>query len=267
MTGSRPGDDLFALDGKVALITGSSRGLGLIFAHGLLRAGATVVLNGRDEARLESAAADLGAKARSDQLPTDRIHTAAFDVIDEGAIVCGVEALLARVGRIDVLVNNAGLQHRAPLETFPLSEWNSILQTNLTAAYLTAKAVVPGMIERRSGKIVNICSLQSDLGRKSIAPYAASKGGLKMLTRAMAVEWAEHNIQTNAIAPGYFITDMTQPLADNPVFDSWLRGRTPAGRWGNPEELVGTVVYLSSSASSFLNGQIIYVDGGILASI
>ena len=165
------------------------------------------------------------------------------------------------------MVNNAGIQHRAPLEEFKLEDWNKVINTNLTGAFIVSKAVIKGMIERQSGKIINICSLQSELARPSIAPYATAKGGLKMLTRGMATEWAKHNVQVNAIGPGYFKTDMTKSLYENQEFDTWLCKRTPANRWGNPEELIGTLIYLSSQASSFLNGQIIYVDGGITACI
>jgi len=250
----------FSLDGRTALVTGSSRGLGLVFARGLRDAGAAVVLNGRDEGRLAAAVAEL-------RIGAAKVYSARFDVTDEAGVREGVRAAEAAAGPIDILINNAGLQHRAPLEEFPLERWNTVLTTNLTSAFLVSKAVVPGMIGRGGGKIVNVCSLQSELGRQSIAPYAASKGGLKMLTRGMAVEWAKHNIQVNGIGPGYFITEMTQPLADDVAFDSWLKKRTPAGRWGNPEELIGTLVYLVSGASSFVSGQIIYVDGGILAAI
>jgi gluconate 5-dehydrogenase len=223
-----------------------------------------VLLNGRDVESLDAAVASLKREIGVDDR---RIARIAFDVTDEAAVRSGIKDAESRFGSIDILVNNAGLQHRAPLEEFPMERWNAVLSTNLTAAFVVAKSVVPGMILRKRGKIINICSLQSELGRRSIAPYAASKGGLKMLTRGMAVEWANHNIQVNAIGPGYFITDMTRPLADDPAFDGWLRGRTPAGRWGNPDELIGTLVYLASDASSFVNGQIIFVDGGILAAI
>jgi gluconate 5-dehydrogenase len=179
----------------------------------------------------------------------------------------GITEIEKKLGVIDILVNNAGIQHRAPLEEFELADWNRVINTNLTGAFIVSRAVVKSMIQRKSGKIINICSLQSELGRPTIAPYAAAKGGLKMLTRAMATEWAKHNVQVNGIGPGYFKTNLTKALWENPEFDSWLCNRTPAHRWGNPEELIGTLIYLSSPASSFLNGQIIYVDGGITACI
>jgi len=178
-----------------------------------------------------------------------------------------VESIEKEIGGIDILVNNAGIQRRHPLENFPDKDWNDLIHTNLSGAFFVRKAVVKGMISRRSGKIINICSMQSEVGRPSIAPYAAAKGGLKMFTRAMTVEWAKYNIQINGLGPGYLITDMTRPLAEDPKFDAWIKGRTPAGRWGDPVELVGTAIFLASEASNFINGQIIYVDGGILAGI
>ncbi len=231
-----------------------------MLALGLAKVGATVILNGRTAEKVETAVKsirDLGLTACG----------YAFDISLTGEVERGIQDIEQDLGTIDVLVNNAGIQHRAPLEEFKLEDWNRILDTNLTGAFVVSKDVVKGMIERQSGKIINICSLQSELGRQSIAPYAASKGGLKMLTRAMATEWARHNIQVNAIGPGYFKTNLTKALYENPDFDAWLTNRTPAHRWGTPEELVGTLIYLSSQASSFLNGQIIFVDGGITACI
>jgi gluconate 5-dehydrogenase len=252
--------NLFDLSGKVALITGSSRGLGLTLAQGLGRAGAAVVLNGVNSDRLAQAAAALAAQNIA-------VHTAPFDVTQAAQITEQVARIERDIGPIHILVNNAGIQIRRPLEEFAEADWRRMLDVNLTGAFLTAQAVAAGMIARQAGKIINVCSLQSEVGRPTIAPYAASKGGLKMLTRAMTVEWAKHNIQVNAIGPGYFITQMTQPLADDPKFDAWIKGRTPAGRWGQPKELIGTVVYLASDAANFVNGQIIYVDGGLLAAI
>jgi gluconate 5-dehydrogenase len=190
-----------------------------------------------------------------------------FDVTQKEQIAAEVARIEDTIGPIDILINNAGIQKRLPLEDFPEADWRNILDINLTGVFLTAQQVVKGMIARKRGKIINICSLQSELGRKTIAPYAASKGGVKMLTRAMAVDWGHYNIQCNGIGPGYFLTEMTRPLAEDPVFDSWLCARTPADRWGDPEELVGTAVFLASPASDFINGQVIYVDGGILAAI
>lgn len=248
------------LDGKVAVVTGSSRGLGRTLARGLCRAGAHVVINGRNGDAVAATVAELAEEGFS-------VSAAAFDITDEAETHAAMQRVIEAYSRIDILVNNAGRQIRAPLEEFPLESWNEVININLTGTYLMGKAVAPHMISRGSGKIVNICSLQSELGRKTIAPYAASKGGVKMLTRAMAVEWAEHNIQVNGIAPGYFLTEMTQPLADDPKFNSWVQGRTPAGRWGNPEELVGPLLLLVSEASSFINGHVIFVDGGMSIAV
>ena len=242
----------FDLSGRSALVTGSTRGLGLALARALAEAGARVAVNGRSaEAAAEVAASIDGAVA------------AAFDVTDEAAVATAVGEL----GPVDVLVNNAGGGLRKPLLDVSLEEWRSALDANLTSAYLVARAVAPGMIERGSGKVVNICSVMSELARETIAPYTAAKGGLKMLTRAMCSEWARHGIQANAIAPGYFETDLTEPLRADAEFDAWLRARVPAGRWGSPDELAGAVVFLASSASDYVNGQILYVDGGLTAVV
>ncbi len=251
---------LFSLSGKNALVTGSSRGLGFVLARGLGQAGARVVLNGRDEAVLASAAERLRAEGLD-------VAVSAFDVTDSAQVEEGIARIETEVGPVEILVNNAGIQRRKPLEDFPEEDFREVLETNLTSAFLVSKRVARRMIGHKSGKIVNICSLQSEVGRPSITPYAASKGALKMLTRGMAVEWAKHGIQVNAIGPGYFKTEMTRALVEDPDFDRWIRGRTPAGRWGDPEELVGLLVYLCSPASSFVNGQIVYVDGGLLAGI
>jgi gluconate 5-dehydrogenase len=252
--------DLFDLTGRVALVTGSSQGLGHVIARGLAGAGATACLNGRDENKLARAVGELRASGLD-------AHGFAFDVTDAEQARAGVARLEAAVGAVDILVNNAGVNLRAPLAEVDRQTWQRVLDTNLTGALLVAQAVVKGMIQRRRGKIINICSLMSELGRKTVGPYAAAKGGLKMLTRAMATEWAQHNIQANAIGPGYFRTQMTRPLAEDPVFDRWLKDRTPAGRWGDPQELIGPAVFLASRASDFVNGQVIYVDGGILAAL
>jgi gluconate 5-dehydrogenase len=251
---------LFRLEGKTALITGSSRGLGFEIAKGLARAGASIVLNGRDRARLEDALDRMykeGIKAQG----------AAFDITDEVSIEQGLAEIKASAGGIDILVNNAGVQFREKLEEVKTEDWKRVIDINLTGAFLTAKQAVKPMMERRSGKIINICSIMSEVARETIGPYIAAKGGLKMLTRSMATEWAKYNIQVNAIGPGYFITEMTQQLADDSEWDAWLKKRTPAGRWGKPEELVGPAVFLASDASSFINGQVLYVDGGILGAL
>jgi len=252
--------DMFDVKNKVTLVTGSSRGLGLILADGLASAGARVVLNGRNPETLEAAAKSLANKGLA-------VETALFDVTKAGEIKNSIARIESEIGPLEILVNNAGIQHRAPLEEFPEDEWRKILDINLTGAFLVAKEAVPYMQGRRRGKIINICSLQSELGRATIAPYAASKGGLKMLTRGMCVDWAKYNIQINAIGPGYFVTEMTQKLKDDPDFDTWICGRTPAGRWGNPKELLGALLFFSSRASDFINGQLMFVDGGITAAI
>jgi gluconate 5-dehydrogenase len=247
---------LFDLSGKAALVTGSSSGIGLAIATGLAAAGARVAVHGRDPARTESARADLpGAEA------------VLFDVTDEAAVIAGVAEAQGKLGRIDILVNNAGLQQRGPLAEFALADWNRMLATHMTGAFLVARTVVPGMIANGGGKIINVCSLMSEVGRRTIAPYTAAKGGLKQLTRGMAIEWAEHNIQVNGIGPGYFLTKLNAALSEDAKFDAWLKARTPAGRWGKVEELIGPALFLASNASSFVTGQILYVDGGILASV
>jgi gluconate 5-dehydrogenase len=251
---------LFDLTGRTALVTGSSQGIGFALARGLAQAGAAIVLNGRDKAKLTRAAAELSDTGA-------RVGTAAFDVTNGPAALAGVAQVEAEFGAIDILVNNAGILKRAPLLELTEQQWKEVLDTDLTSAFLLARAVAPRMIARGAGKVINICSLMSEVGRPTTGGYAAAKGGLKMLTRAMATEWARHNLQINGIGPGYMLTELTKPLADNPEFSRWLLARTPAGRWGLPEELVGAAVFLSSRASDFVNGQIIYVDGGILAAL
>lgn len=251
---------LFSLVGKRALVTGAAQGIGLTLARGLGAAGAELSLNDLDPAKLDVAAAELRAEGL-------RVTTGAFDVAREDQVVAGVAELERAGGPVDILVNNAGIHRRAPLEQMALADWQRVLDVNLTSAFLLARAVAPGMIARRAGKIINICSLNSELSRPGIGNYAAAKGGLKMLTRAMAVEWGRHNVQANGIGPGYLLTELTRSLAENPEFDRWIRARTPAGRWGEPRELIGAAVFLASAASDFVNGQIVYVDGGLLASL
>lgn len=251
---------LFDLSGKTALVTGSSRGLGLVFARGLAQAGATVVLNGRNAETLKQGVAELrneGLAARG----------YAFDVVDGKQLREHVSRIEKEVGPVDILVNSAGIQKRAPILDMEESVWREVLEVNLTGVFLTSKIVGKGMVERRRGKIINICSMMCEVGRPTIAPYTAAKGGVKMLTRAMAVEWAEYNVQVNGLGPGYFATEMNKALVEDPKFDSWIRQRTPARRWGRPEELIGAAVFLASRASDFVTGQILYVDGGILASL
>ena len=248
--------DLFSLKGRLALVTGSSQGIGLAIAEGLAVAGASVVLNGRDVAKLNVAQQHLKSLGYD-------VHSAAFDVTDETATTVAVAQIVAEHGAIDILFNNAGMQFRTPLEDYPLDKWRELMRVNVESAFIVGKAVARGMIARNQGKIVNICSVQSELGRPSIAPYTATKGAIKMLTKGMCADWAKYNIQVNAIGPGYFKTPLNQALVDNPEFSNWLEKRTPAGRWGNVEELIGAAVFLASDASSFINGHILYVDGGI----
>ena len=251
---------LFDLTGKVALITGSYQGLGLAIARGLGQAGASIVLNGRSEDKLGRAVSLLAGEGF-------RVSGCRLDISSAAQLRERIPALEREVGPVEILVNNAGIQRRSPLEQFDEQVWREVLDTNLTGLFLATQQVVQGMIARKAGKIINICSLMCEMGRPTVGAYTAAKGGVKMLTKAMAVEWAKHNIQVNGIGPGYFTTEMNRPLFENPQFDAWIRGRTPAGRWGDPSELVGAAVFLASRASDFVNGQIIYVDGGILAAL
>jgi gluconate 5-dehydrogenase len=248
--------DLFRLSGRIALVTGSSQGIGMALAKGLAEAGATIVINGRDEARLEEARHAL-------ERDSVKVHGAAFDVTDEQAVISAVEKIEKEIGPIAVLVNNAGMQFRTALEDYPAEKWRELMRVNVESVFLVGKAVARHMIARKSGKIINICSVQSELGRPSIAPYTATKGAVKMLTKGMCADWAKHGIQVNAIGPGYFKTPLNKALVENPEFSGWLEKRTPAGRWGNVEELTGAAIFLASDASSFVNGHILYVDGGI----
>ncbi|MBO3761823.1 SDR family oxidoreductase [Ciceribacter sp. L1K22] len=249
---------LFSLEGKTALVTGSSRGLGLAIAKSFAATGADIVINGVDAARLDGTAAQLTDKGY-------RVRAEAFDVTDETAVVRAFERLDADGVTVDILVNNAGIQLRKPLVEFTAAEWHKVLDTNLTSAFLVAREAAKRMIPRGQGKIINIGSLMSNFARPTVAPYTAAKGGIRLLTQSMAAEWAEHGIQSNAIGPGYMLTDMNQALTSNPQFDSWVKGRTPSRRWGRPEELCGAAIFLASSASDYVNGQIIYVDGGMSA--
>jgi len=253
---------VFDIRGHTALVTGSSRGIGLALAGGLVESGCSVALHARDPHALEQAAAALAPAA---ERGGGRVHHVAFDVTDRDAVDAGVAAVEAELGPLDILVNNAGMQHRATLLDFPDEAWQRVIETNLTSAFYVGRAVARGMVGRGRGKIVNIGSLQSELARAGTAPYAASKGGIKMLTRAMCAEWAPAGVQVNAIGPGYFDTELTSALVQDEQFDAWLRRRTPAARWGRPEELVGTLLYLAAPASDFVNGQILYVDGGMSA--
>ena len=249
----------FDVSGRTALVTGSSRGIGRDLALGLVAAGCTVVLNGHDEARLEAARAEMAARTGG------AVHAVAFDVTDPDAVESAVASVEERVGALDILVNNVGTQHRASLLDFPDQDWYRLLDTNVTSAFLVGRAVARRMVPRGAGKIVNIVSLQSEVARPGIAPYAATKGALKMLTKGMCADLAPAGIQVNAVGPGYVATELTADLVADPEFDAWVRGRTPAGRWGEPADLVGPVVFLCSPAADFVNGQTLYVDGGVLA--
>ena len=251
---------LFDLSGRRALVTGSSQGIGLSLALGLGRAGAAIVLNGRDAAKLDGAVAEL----RNEGITAE---AAAFDVSDAAAVKAGVDRIEAEIGPLDILVNNAGIQRRAPLEEYSVETWHELMRVNLDSVFYVGQAVARHMIGRKRGKIINIASLQSEAARYSIAPYTASKGAVKNLTKGMCTDWARHGLQVNGIGPGYFATPLNQALIDNPDFDAWLRNRTPAGRWGRVEELQGAAIFLASSASDFVNGQILYVDGGVLATL
>ncbi len=250
----------FDLSGKVALVTGAYRGLGFAIAKGLAQAGATVVLNGRKPDALANAAKllnDAGLHA----------STAVFDVTDGNAARESVRAIEGEHGHLDILVNNAGIQRRNPLVDFKQQDWDDVMATNLTAPFLVSQAALPGMIARRSGKIILIASLMSELARPTVVAYTAAKGGVRQLTRAMAVELAAHNIQVNAISPGYFATEMNRALIDNAEFDAWVCKRTPAGRWGQPDEIAGLAVFLSSAAANYITGQLITIDGGMSVAL
>jgi len=250
----------FDLTGRIALVTGAYRGLGFAIARGLAAAGARVILNGRNADALAGAVGVLA----SEGLAAD---VALFDVTDGNAVRQGVADATRRIGPIDVLVNNAGIQRRHALVDFPQHDWDAIIATNLTAPYLVSQAVLPGMISAKRGKIIHIASLMSELARPSVVPYTAAKGGIRQLTRGMAVELAPHNIQVNAIAPGYFATEMNRALLDDAKFTAWVKARTPAGRWGEPEEISGLAVFLASGAANYVTGQMVMIDGGMSVAL
>lgn len=249
---------LFDITGRVALVTGSSRGIGRAIADGLAEAGAIVVLNGVNPERLAETHADFAARYGA-----EHVFARAFDVTDADAVAAGISWVEENVGPLRILVNNAGVQHRVPMLDLDVADWERVLKTNLTSAFLVGREAARHMIPRGEGKIINIASVQTDLARPTIAPYTVSKGGIRNLTRAMTAEWAEHGLQINAIAPGYIHTEMTQNLVDDEKFNSWILGRTPAHRWGTIEDLVGPALWLAGDGSKFVNGQVVFIDGGM----
>jgi gluconate 5-dehydrogenase len=250
----------FDITGRIALVTGSSTGIGFALARGLAQAGAIVVLNGRDTVKLSHAALLLANEGI-------HAHAVPFDVTDAAAVDTGIAQIESDIGAIDILVNNAGMTRRARLDEFQDEDWHAIMRTNIDSVFMVGRTVARRMIERKAGKIINIASVQSELGRPGVAPYAASKGAVKMLTKGMAIDWAPLGLNVNAIGPGYFKTELTEALVKDEAFNAWLLNRTPAKRWGNVEDLVGTAVYLASDASRFVNGAIIYVDGGVTSTL
>ena len=251
----------FDLTGKRALVTGGTHGLGMAIATGLAEAGATIIVNDRFPEKLETARKEYGENGIT-------VHTYVLDVTDEDAVTHAIPRIEKEAGPIDILVNNAGIIKRVPILEMKADEFREVLDVDLTGPFIMSKAVAAGMIKRGHGKIINMCSMMSELGRDTVSAYASAKGGLKMLTRSMATEWAKHNIQINGIGPGYFATAQTAPIrVDGHPFNDFIINRTPAGRWGNPEDLAGTAIFLASSASDFVNGVVVYVDGGILATI
>ncbi len=251
---------LFGLSGRVALVTGSSAGIGLALARGLAGAGARVVVNGRTPKTVEMAVEDLRAGG-------SEAYAAPFDVTDHEQVGEAVKRIEADVGPIDILINNAGIQRRGPLEDYPEETWRELMRANLDSVFFVSQAVARAMIPRGRGRIINVGSVQCEVARPNIAPYTASKGGVKMLTKGMATDWGKHGLRINAIAPGYFKTELNKALVEDEKFSAWLTSRTPMGRWGDVDELVGAAIFLASDASSFVNGHILYVDGGVTACL
>jgi len=252
---------LFDLTGKRALVTGGTHGLGMAMAKGLGMAGATLIINDLSSEKIENALVEYAKAGLT-------AHRALFDVTNDTAVKEAVAKIEKEIGSIDILINNAGIIKRIPMVDMEATDFRQVIDVDLVAPFIVSKYVGRHMIKRKAGKIINICSMMSELGRDTVSAYAAAKGGLKMLTRNMATEWAKHNIQINGIGPGYFATDQTAPIRVNGhPFNDFIISRTPAGRWGDPDDLVGTTIFLASAASDFVNGQVIYVDGGILATI
>lgn len=247
---------MFGLEGKTALLTGAGRGIGFSLARGIAEAGARVIINDINPDTAQAAREAL----RGVGLDAEAM---AFDVTDAGAVEKAVAEIEENIGAIDILFNNAGIHRRAPLVDMPEESWRAVIDTNLTSAFFVGRCVARHMLARKAGKIVNICSINCERPRPDIGNYSAAKGGLVLLTRAMCVEWAQHNVQVNGIAPGYILTEMTMPLSQDPERNAWIESITPAKRWGTPEDLIGAAVYLSSGASNFVNGHILFVDGGM----
>ncbi|MFT4220909.1 MAG: SDR family oxidoreductase [Microbacterium sp.] len=251
----------FDLTGRTALVTGSSQGIGRTLAEGLAAAGASVIVHGRDAAKAAAAADEIASATGAD------VRSVVFDVTDAAAVDAGIARVEAESGTPDILVNNAGVQRRAPIAEFADADWDALVRTNLSSVFYLSRRVARGMIERGSGKIVQIGSVQSQLARPSIAAYSATKGAIVMFTKGLCADLAPHGVQANAIAPGYFATELTRPLVEDEQFSAWVRTRTPAGRWGDTRDLVGALVFLASAASDFVNGQTLYVDGGMTAVV
>lgn len=261
MTDLPVGLSAFDLTGRTALVTGSSRGIGRTLVEGLAAAGARVVVHGRDAASAAEASRQVARATGSET------HSVVFDVTDAGAVDAGIAEVEALIGTPDIVVNNAGVQRRAPIAEFTDSDWDALVQTNLSSVFHLSRRVAAGMIERGSGKIIQIGSVQSQLARPSIAAYSATKGAIVMFSKGLCADLAPHGIQSNAIAPGYFATELTRALVDDEKFSAWVKERTPAGRWGDTRDLVGALIFLASSASDFVNGQTLFVDGGMTAVV
>lgn len=251
---------MFDLTGRLALVTGSSKGIGLALAEAVAEAGAEIIINSRNPEELEKTRAKLAAEGH-------KVHAVSFDVTDQPLVEATVARIEAEIGPIEILFNNAGIQYRTPLDEFPVEAWRQVMATNLDSVFYVGQAVAKRMIPRGHGKIVNTCSLGSEIARQTIAPYTAAKGAVKMLTKGMCADWARHGLQINGIGPGYFKTELNRALFENPKFDAWVKQRTPAARWGDVDELKGVAVFLASDAATFVNGHIVYVDGGLVSAL
>ena len=247
--------NLFDINGRIVLVTGSSRGIGFSIAKGYAENGARVIINGTTGNSISEPVSKLKSEGFN-------VHGFAFDVTNQQEVIKCIDQIEKTIGSIDVLVNNAGIHRRSPLEEMTVEDWNRVIEVDLNSVFVVSQVVAKYMIKRRKGRIINITSLNSEAARPTIANYCAAKGGLKMLTKSMATEWGKYNILTNAIGPGYFLTDLTKPLSDDKTFDSWVKSEVPLQRWGNTDELIGAAIFLASDASSYVNGHTLYVDGG-----